>query len=423
MPANSAAASVKPAPPSSPPASAAASPAPGTPIKVGLLESLTGPIAQGAKDNLDGFNVYLASTNNTIAGRKIQVVVADDQNQADVGLTKAKQLVDVDHINVLMGISPTPLCYAIASYVQQAHVPTAVSGNCGADNATTTPKYKSPYFVRFSQNTSGLFGPAGDWAFKQGYKTADIVTSDYAGGLEVTDVTASAFVLAGGSIVQEQHPPLGTTDFGPFLAKLNQNADALFAFMPGADSLRFGQQYADYVTTEKLHIIDDGAQITAGSTLAQLKDKDVGVVASAIYTEASDSPQNKAFLQAWAAKYPGRPVSVDAAQGYCGAQILDAALKKVNGDIENTQAFLNALYSTNLETAKGPVKLDQDHDIIQNVYVYQIVKNGNGYGQKLLQTYKDVARGFERFPGKPTPGALKDKWVGLTKAKLEAMKS
>ncbi len=399
---------------------AAKAAASGAAVKIGLLEPLTGILAQIAKDNLDGFNLYLDSINNTVAGRQIQVVVADDTNQADVGLAKAKAMVDNDKVNLLMAIHSTPLCYAIAGYVKDAQIPAIVTGNCGAENATSDPKYKSPYFVRFTQNTSGLFGVAGDWAAKQGLKKADILTSNYGGGLEVNDIAASTFVLNGGSIVQELHPPQGTNDFGPYLAKLNQDADALFFFAPGTDSLRFGEQFGNYITNKKLQIIDDGSTLTAGSNVQQLQDKLLGVVAAGMYSEAIDTPMNKTLLQHFKAKYPGRAMSYDVAQGYSGAQVLEAALKKVNGNVEDKQALLNAFYAMSMDTAKGPVKLDADHDIIQNIYLYQMVKNGGTVGQKLVQTYPAVARGFERQPGEPAAGTLKDKWVGMTKEKLLA---
>ncbi len=113
-------------------------------------------------------------------------------------------------------------------------------------------------------------------------------------------------------------------------------------------------------------------------------------------------------------------MSYDVAQGYSGAQVLEAAVKKVNGKVEDKQALLTAFYATSMDTAKGPVKLDADHDIVQNIYLYQMVKNGGTVGQKLVETYPAVARGFERQPGEPVAGTLKDKWVGMTKEKLLA---
>ena len=410
--------------PASTAASASAGPSTAAPIKVGVVESFTGPLANNSKDNQDGFNLYLASLNNTVAGRKIQAVFVDDQNQADVALTKVKQLVENDKVQAVLGVQGTPACYAVAQYMQQAKVPTIVSGNCGAQTLTTDPKFKSPYVVRLTQNTVGLFAPNGDWAYKQGYKKAILMTSDYGGGLEAGDAAGAAYVKLGGSIVAEIHPPLGTNDFGPYLAQLNQSADVILAFMPGIDSLRFAQQYATYAGQRKPLVLDMSGQITAGSNLAQAGTADVGDVGEYAYVSSLDTPENKAFVSAWNAKYPGRLISGDAAQGHVAAEVLVASLKKVNGKIEDTQAFLQALYNTNLATVKGPVKLDQDHDIVQNMYFWKVIKQGNGVGQQLIDTDTGVTKTW----GWTDPaqlanfklGSHKGQWVGMTKAKLAA---
>src|SRR5579862_4187420 len=155
--------------PSAPAAATSSAPnAAQTPIKVGLLEPLTGPFGELAKDNLDGFNLYLASVGGTVAGRKIEVVSADTRGDTDVGLTKAKQLVESDKVQVLMGITVTTVCYAVAGYVKQAHVPLIASGNCGAQNVLTDPQFKSPYLVRVTQNVTHLTDPFADWAYGQG---------------------------------------------------------------------------------------------------------------------------------------------------------------------------------------------------------------------------------------------------------------
>ena len=81
-------------PAASRPAASAGASAAGDTIRIGLLEPLTGPSASIGKDNQDGFNLYLKSVNGAMAGKKVEAIVADDQNQADTGLTKAKELVD-----------------------------------------------------------------------------------------------------------------------------------------------------------------------------------------------------------------------------------------------------------------------------------------------------------------------------------------
>ena len=401
-------------------ASAAASGATKT-FKVGVIESFTGPLANNSKDNSDGYKLYLASVHNVVNGFKVVPTFVDDNNQSDQTLLKAKQLVESDKVQMLMGVHNTPGCYAVAQYVKQAHVPLAVTGNCGANSLTTGAKYASPYVTRFTQNTTGIVDPTADWAYRQGYRKAILMTSDYGGGLEVGDAFASVFVSRGGSIVQELHPPLGNADFGPYIAQLTKNADVLAIFMPGIDSLRFTQQYANYAGAHKPQVLDIFGQATEGQNLKQEGTKAVGFVGEYAYTGGINNPENKAFVKAWQAKYPGRPVSGDAAQGYSGAQVLVSALKKVNGQGNLSQQLLNALYSTNLVTAKGSQKLDSTHDIVQNDYFFKIVKQGNGITDQIVTVYPNVSRNWDRTEAQLASfklGSHKGQWVGMTKAKL-----
>ena len=391
------------------------------PIKVGVVLPFTGPLANSAKDNQDGFNLALAAVNNTVAGRPLQPVFADDQNQADVGLTKAKQLVENEKVQMLAGLSSTAVCYAIAPYAKQTGIPTIVTANCGGQALTIDPKMSSPNIVRLTQNVPVVLDPPADWAYKQGYRKAIVVASDYGGGLETVDAFASAFIKRGGSIVQEIYPPLGTSDYGTYLAQLNQGADLLFTFLPGVDGLHFLDQLGNYVGQKKLPIIDAFGTATNGPNLAQLKDKAVGVIGEGVYSTAIDSPENKAFLKAVADKYPGRLLSSDLVQGYMGAQIIAETIKAVGGNVEDSPRFLEALYRVDVKTAKGPVKLDADHDVIEDIYVFEIVKTGDSYTQKLLQTYPGVSKTWARGADEVTRfpwGKNKGKWVGMTGDKL-----
>jgi branched-chain amino acid transport system substrate-binding protein len=391
------------------------------PIKIGYLMPFSGTEAQNGKDNQDGFNLYLASIGQMVAGRKIEPLFVDTEGKPDIALAKAKQFVQIDKIDLLMGISLTPECYALAPFVREAKVPVAVSGNCGGFGLTTNPRYKSDYMVRFTQTSAHHVDPIVAYAIKRGLKRVALVTSDYGGGLQVGDFFGATFVGQGGLIVQELHPPLGTADFGPTLSQLAKDVDAVAVFLPGADGLKFADQYRNYVGGSKAVVLDIGANMAAGQNLAQLKEKAVGFIGSGYYTTAADNPVNQAFLKAFREKYPGRIVSPDAAQGYSAAIIVEAALKKVGGKIEDTQAFLQALYGTDVMTAKGPIKLDPNHDVIENGYVFEIVRNGSEYQQKLIDTVPEIGQYGSLGEAKAAKlGTLKGKWVGMTKETLPA---
>jgi branched-chain amino acid transport system substrate-binding protein len=390
----------------------------GTPIKIGLLEALTGPIASVGKDNRDGFQTYFSSHGNQVAGHPIQIIVADTTGQPDVALAKAQDLVENQHVDILAGINQTPECYAVAQYVQKVQVPLLVSGNCGATYLTVDPKYASPNLIRASSN-SGAQAIIGDYLASKGYKKAIMFTADYAGAAELNDLVAGSFVKHGGSVIQELHPPLQTTDFAPYLTQLKKDADVIIAFEPGADGLRFGQQYADYATAgSKTQVVDILGQIAGGTNLPQLKDAAVGFIGAGTYSDGINSQAAQDFKKAMNEAFPGRPLSGDEAVGYAGGQIIAAALQKVNGNVQDKQALLSALYATNVDTPRGPVTFDQFHDIVSSVYIYQIVKNGNDYSQKLLQTIPNAGQLSDYTVDELKAGKfgqLKGKWVGMTR--------
>ncbi|HEY8691894.1 MAG TPA: ABC transporter substrate-binding protein [Chloroflexota bacterium] len=412
-----ASASAKPAASAAPSASGSA----GNPIKIGLITDLTGTTAQSGKDSVDAFSLYMESI-GSVAGRKVEVLSADDQIKPDVALTKAKQLAESDHVHIIGGVLNAAICYALAGWDKAAHVPLTITDGCNGQSLTTDPRFQSPYLVRLTLTPMGMAEPIADWSYANGIRKVILMTIDNAGGIEASDTFSAAFVKRGGTVVQEIHSTFGTTDFGPFLAKLDGGADAVYTFLPGVDGLRFMDQYQNYAAQRKLKVLDYLNVMTEPTNLAQLKEKADGVVASAYANPIASTEQFQALTKAWQAKYPGRIVSSNVIQAYSGAQVIAAALKKVNGAVENTQPFMDALYATDLETAKGPVKLDKFHDVVQNTYMLQIGKQANGsMGQKLLQTYPLQSQ-FGTFTpeqiARLKSGTNKGKWVGMTQAKL-----
>ena len=318
---------------------------------------MTGPAANLGKDNTDAFQLQIDSMGGNVAGRKVQVLVQDDQAQAAVLLPKAQQLVEQEKVAMLAGGNFSPECSALASNSAQAQIPTAGTGNCGAMSLRIDPKLKSPYFVRLTQTGTGLWGPLADWAYANGSRKVIIVSIDSIN--EAMDAFAAAFVKRGGQIVQEIYNPIGTNDFGPYLAKLDTSADTVLLGETGIDGLRFMQSYGQYVGDRKLRILDTVGAASYGPNLAQLKDKAVGVVAEDHYGfNAVQNPQNTKFIQTWSQKYPDRVISQDTAQGWATSEIIMNAIQKVNGNVENKQAFMDALLSTNLDTIRGHVSVD-----------------------------------------------------------------
>jgi len=393
-------------------------------MKLGFDNPLTGPQGQAGIAYQRGFQLALAAANNTIAGRPVDPMFVDDQAQADVGLTKVKGLVENDHVSAIIGFTFTPVMYAVATYIKQsAHVPMLVTTGGAGQALMLSPQFTSPYLMRFSTVTDAHADVSADWAYKQGFRKMVLITYDTAAGIEAGDLVASAFISRGGAVVQEFHPSFGTTDFGPFLAQLDPSADVVATWEPGADGLHMLQQFSTYTGQKRPTLLDMGGVATSGN-LGSLGDQAVGVAVESSWVPSLNNPENQAFLKAWRAKYPSDAPDPLAAQGWGTVGILQQAAPKVNGNVENTQQFLQALYAVDVHDATGEVKLSSIHDIVRNIYISKIVKKGTGTDYSLLDTYSGVSDFWDRKQADLTAfsyGKLKGQWVGMTKDKLAQM--
>ncbi len=79
------------------------------PIKIGLMAPLTGVVASGGREMVDGFNMYLDEKGGMMGGRKVEVIVEDDGANPDMALQKARRLVEQSGVSLLIGnLLPIP---------------------------------------------------------------------------------------------------------------------------------------------------------------------------------------------------------------------------------------------------------------------------------------------------------------------------
>jgi len=381
------------------------------PVKVGYLTPLSGVYAGPGADQRDGFLLYLEQAGNKVGERPIEVLVEDKgSNKPDEALTKARKLVERDKVHILAGIISSGVAYALRDFVNAQKVPFVVT-NAGADGLTQ--KQRSPYIFRSAFANSDSSHPLGEWAYKQGYRKAVILAADYSAGYEQIGGFVRTFTEAGGQIVQEIYPPLGTTDYAPYLAQIKRDADVVSVFFAGADALRFVQQYGEYGLKGAIPLIGKGYLVDE-VILPKQGDAAVGIVTALHWSYSLNTPENKAFIQAYEAKYKRPPTSY-AEQGYVGAQMLAKALEAVKGNIENKQPFLNALKKVELNAPRGMFRLDSYGNPVHNIYIRKVEKVGGKLQNTVIDTYPSVSQFWKWNPNKfmamPDYDQMKGKWV------------
>ncbi|PYO00815.1 MAG: ABC transporter substrate-binding protein [Candidatus Rokuibacteriota bacterium] len=360
------------------------------PVKIGMLVPLTGVFTRNGREAVDGTRLYFDEIGWKVSGRTIELLVEDYEGKPDVGLTKARKLVERDGVHMLKGIVSSAVGLAVAGYAKEKKIPIVVSADFGVSSLTMPGPLLNPYVFRWSQSGTGPGQAAADWAYKvAGWRKVVTIGSDYVGGLEVNGSFARVFCSLGGRVVQELWPPLGTPDFAPYITQIDRSADAVVVFAAGTDGLRFGRQYPEYGVT--LPLMDLYAQITDEANLAQFGDASLGWYSTIHYTALIETPENKRFVAAWEKRYRRVPFD-NAADGYVGAKAIAEAVKAVNGKVEDRDAFMAAMRKLEFDSPKGVVKLDQFQNIVQPQYVRKVERVGSTLVNTPVKTYSSVSQ-------------------------------
>ena len=355
------------------------------PIRIGNLNTFTGGLAYAGEAHANGNNLYFDSINWTIAGRKIEVIKEDDQFNPQVGLQKAKKLIESDKVDMLIGVQASNVALAVLNYMKQQKAFYVVTG-AGTD-AITWDRY--PYLFRTSISTFQLSTPMANYIYDNLGKEIVTTASDYAGGHDVMAQFKGPYAARGGKVLKEIWPPLGTTDFSAYLTDIKSiNPPVTYDFMPGADAVRFIQQYSEFGLKE--HAPLTGFTIIDSQTVSALGKAAVGVISALTFVDTLDNPEAKKFVADYRAKHNSSP-DLFADYGYVGARAVGEALQMVDGNTSDKDKLAEAMAKVQFKAPRGAFRMDPaTHNPIQDIYIAQIVESGDKITTKVLSTASQV---------------------------------
>jgi branched-chain amino acid transport system substrate-binding protein len=370
-------------------APAAASAAERGPVKIGFLAPLSGFFAQTGKDMLNGFELALDEAGHQAAGRKIEVVLEDDEAVPATGLTKSRKLVEKDGVNVVAGGLMASTGYALAPYADAQRLPFVYPVMAPDD---LTQRKPAKWVVRTGWSGSQNSHPFGEYACKtMGYKKVATIGADYAFGWEVVGGFQRTFEDSGCQVVQKIWAPLNAQDFAPYLTLVKRDVNAVFALFVGAQTLRFVKQYQEMGLKDRIPLIGGGT-VTDEHALPSMGDEAIGIVTALHYSEALDNPANKRFREAFVKK-AGKIPSYYSENAYDAGRWIVEAIKAVNGNVEDREAFLQAMRKVELkDSPRGPFKLDSDNNPIQNTYIRKVEKVGGRLQNTVIYTFPNVSQ-------------------------------
>jgi branched-chain amino acid transport system substrate-binding protein len=358
------------------------------PIKVGVLAPLSGVYASLGANKLNGIKMLFNEKGMKVAGRTVELLVEDDEAKPQEGLRKARKLVEQDNVDILIGVISSAVGYPLKDYAARAKKVWVTTG--AAADGIFRKENNNPYAFRASLSTWQANSPMGTWLGEKGYKRVFTTGPDYAMGREALEAFDKTFEVKDAKRVGGAYPSLGTTDFAPYLAEIKRaEPDLVYASYAGSDAVRFVQQYASFGLKGAIKLAGYGYLVEEDTFAAQ------GPAAEGIYSTLNwayglDTPLNKAFVASYRKAYNAIP-TVDSVAGYVGAQVVWEALNQLGGKIPSQEDLSKAIAATKIDTPRGPISFDPEtNNVIQNIYIREVVKDGNELHNKVLATYDAI---------------------------------
>jgi branched-chain amino acid transport system substrate-binding protein len=374
------------------PLAASSSDEKGATIKIGFIVPLTGVAAMSGQDMVNGITLYLEQIHSKIGGRRVELIVENDGGSPATALQKVQKLVEQDKVQVLDGILQGNVGYAVAPFLDKYHVPMLYPVTAGDD---LTQREHHHWLVRTGWSASQASHPFGEWVYKTlGYKRVVIFGVDYAFGWEVAGGFQKSFEEAGGKVIQKIWVPLGFIDFAQQIKEIRKDADAVFFSTTSKPAEVIPDQYKKF--GPGLPVIAGGTSFDE-SILRHLGDEALGGISPSIYSAALDTPANKSFVKAYRAKYGVDP-SYYAESCYTSGLWIHKAIDSLHGDITDKEKLLTALKRVKLQAPRGPVKLDDRGNPIQNIYVRKVEKVDGKLQNKVTHTFANVSQFWKYDP-------------------------
>lgn len=354
-------------------------------LKIGLMYTLSGPAAALGDQARNGF-LLAAEQMGNIGGMETEIIVIDDERKPDLAANRARELVERDEVDFVVGPIFSNILIAIHKPVTESGA-ILISSNAGTSNFAGAECHPN-FFVTSYQNDQN-HEVMGAYAQSQGFSNVFLMAPNYQAGIDSLTGFKRSYT---GGVAGEVLTELGQLDFSSELAQIAAfQPDALFTFMPGGMGVNLVKQY----TQAGLGGIPFLSAFTVDeSTLPATKDAALGYLGGATWAPDLDNAANEAFVSAYEAKYDAVPGTY-AMQAYDAAQLINAAVSAVGGDLADKDALRAAMKSADFDSPRGDFSFGNNQYPIQDFYLVQAVKRDDGKFQtsiveKIFDDYQDT---------------------------------
>jgi branched-chain amino acid transport system substrate-binding protein len=340
-------------------------------VKIGFISTLSGPSAALGLDIRDGFNLAVKLNGGKLGGLPAEVTVGDDQFNPDTGKQLADRMLKRDRVDFLTGI--------VFSNIMLAVVPGAFEQKTFyvSPNAAPSPlagKQCNPFFFVASWPNDAYHEAAGQYATNKGFKNTYLIAPNYQAG---KDSLAGFKRFYKGRVADEVYTKLGQLDYAAELAQIRAaKPEALYVFLPGGMGINFIKQFVAAGLSKDIQLIVPGFG-SDQDIIRAVGDPMLGLFDTAHWSLDLDNEANRKFVAEYQKEYKRLP-SVFAAQGYDTALLIDSAVRRTKGNLDNKDALRGALRAADFKSVRGSFKFNRNQYPIQDYYLRVVSRDAEG---------------------------------------------
>jgi branched-chain amino acid transport system substrate-binding protein len=351
------------------------------PLRIALIPPAGGALGVFGKGAVQGWELAAAevNANGGIDGHKVELKVFDTDGTPTATVRAARQAATKDDIHYIGAVITSP---EHAALQPQLVAMNSISIGAIATDDPLTGAACSPNAFRVVPNNQMYMNLIAESLSKLPGERWAIQAMDYSTGHTAAKSFAAAAKEAGKQVVLTQFAPLNTGDFGSYITKLkDSDADALFAFVAGADAVAFINQGAQFKLFDKISTVV-GYNMLSEPLFKALGDKIAGFYNNVSYVPDDQNPENDAFVKAYTQKFGSAPYYVPADHYVAARALFDAVRKAKSVEPDKVR---DALEGLTFEGLDGPTQIrPQDHQTLRPAYLGQVVEHEGGLGWKTV---------------------------------------
>jgi branched-chain amino acid transport system substrate-binding protein len=340
-------------------------------VKIGFISTLSGPSASVGVDIRDGFNLAVKQLGGKLGGLTVDMQVADDQVNPEIGKQHADRMVKRDRVDFLTGTTFSNVVLAIA--------PVAIESQTFylAPNAGPGPysgAQCNPFFFVTSWPSETYSEAGAEYVNQRGLKRVIFLAPNYQGGKDAATGFKRFFK---GQLVDEMFTKLGQLDYAAEIAQIRAaKPDALYVFLPGGMGINFIKQYVAAGLSKDIQLVVPSWS-SDQDILRAVGDPMLGIFNVTHWRMDGDNPVNQKFVKGFEAEYKRLPTAY-ASQGYDTALLMDAAIRRVKGNLADKDKLRAAFRAAEFQSTRGEFRFNNNHFPIQNYYLQVVGKDADG---------------------------------------------